>query len=640
MKLNIFKVVDRFGWAHYYTTKEQIKYTRHNISYSDWVGTLRMFDSLIFDIFYIPSPTLCQDEVRKLIARIQTKYPEAKIVGSYTGLINTKYSYADLQLPISIIDIQRLKNESVFPVTFLPESVDTEYYLPEINKDRFELGWAGRAAVDKRIHLLDSLILSVKRQSAHGEQYFKDGRDPKHMLDFYHSIDCLVLTSSHECMPRVVLEAMSCGLPVVATRVGSIPWLLDKEWIVPVEPENVVMQEMNKKLKILLENPELRVQVGQRNREWVEKWFGWKNTQPLWDDVFEALYTDNFQRIDNISNTYLQTLNQDIQVQESKDSYQLITEKKQLKILKVIDVFGWAFDFIYKEQRQYTKHRLSRNIVSEVARVPHANDYDIVYFSGANLTETRSITREFKLQNTKIIGAYAGENYNTYQEQDLDLVISISYPFTQTLKEMYPTKTVIFMPEGVNTKFFIPLENKNYKSFIAGWAGRKAIVKRPYLLNQLKYPIKIKSDTDESTFVKERTQDSMLEFYHSIDALVLVSKSECMPRVILEAMSCGLPVVSTNVGSINMLLDKDWLIDAIDEEEIVKIMNQKLDVLKNNPKLRKEIGERNRQHVEEYFSWAKIMPLWDDLFTVLYNNDYETIKKISNNFITTIYQNE
>jgi teichuronic acid biosynthesis glycosyltransferase TuaC len=41
--------------------------------------------------------------------------------------------------------------------------------------------------------------------------------------NYMRAADCLLLTSHNEGLPNVVLEAISCGLPVVATRVGGIP---------------------------------------------------------------------------------------------------------------------------------------------------------------------------------------------------------------------------------------------------------------------------------------------------------------------------------------------------------------------------------------------------------------------------------
>ena len=50
--------------------------------------------------------------------------------------------------------------------------------------------------------------------------------------------DVLALPSRNEGCPNVVLEALACGTPVVAARVGAVPDLLDESCGIIVPPED------------------------------------------------------------------------------------------------------------------------------------------------------------------------------------------------------------------------------------------------------------------------------------------------------------------------------------------------------------------------------------------------------------------
>lgn len=46
----------------------------------------------------------------------------------------------------------------------------------------------------------------------------------------YNQAEALILSSEREGFPKVVLEALSCRCPVITTRVGSLPWIFDKNY--------------------------------------------------------------------------------------------------------------------------------------------------------------------------------------------------------------------------------------------------------------------------------------------------------------------------------------------------------------------------------------------------------------------------
>jgi|GEM_PF-468787 len=58
------------------------------------------------------------------------------------------------------------------------------------------------------------------------------------MLEVYSAFDILVLPSLREGLPTVIIEALCCGLPVVATNVDAVPDLVTPEMGILVEPKN------------------------------------------------------------------------------------------------------------------------------------------------------------------------------------------------------------------------------------------------------------------------------------------------------------------------------------------------------------------------------------------------------------------
>ncbi|CEP67179.1 Glycosyl transferase, family 1 [Moorella glycerini] len=89
----------------------------------------------------------------------------------------------------------------------------------------------------------------------------------KDMPDIYRDLDVLALTSNNEGTPVTIIEAMAAGCPVVATRVGGVPDMIqDGVTGMLVEPGDVI--ELGQKVMTILENKELAQKIADAARDW------------------------------------------------------------------------------------------------------------------------------------------------------------------------------------------------------------------------------------------------------------------------------------------------------------------------------------------------------------------------------------
>ena len=105
-------------------------------------------------------------------------------------------------------------------------------------------------------------------------------------------MDIFVLPSLAEGVSNTVLEAMATGLPVIATRVGGNPELVEEDvngLLADVDDS----QQLAKALLKLIEQPELRQGLGQQGLKKVSETFNWQKTVAQYLAVYdEVLQTE------------------------------------------------------------------------------------------------------------------------------------------------------------------------------------------------------------------------------------------------------------------------------------------------------------------------------------------------------------
>lgn len=93
-------------------------------------------------------------------------------------------------------------------------------------------------------------------------------------------------------------------------------------------------------------------------------------------------------------------------------------------------------------------------------------------------------------------------------------------------------------------------------------------------------------------FMGEMHPESVPEIYNCADICVLASYSESGPTVLREALSCGVPMVSTRVGNVSDIITNKLLgaiIDSYDEKMFAKAMIDTIKEVKSNPEVSRSV---------------------------------------------------
>lgn len=113
--------------------------------------------------------------------------------------------------------------------------------------------------------------------------------------------------------------------------------------------------------------------------------------------------------------------------------------------------------------------------------------------------------------------------------------------------------------------------------------------------------------------------DNVIEEMNKSRIFAFSSNYEGMSNAILEAVSVGLPVVTTNVsGAYELVKDGGYVIPIGSE----KLMVESLMTLMNSESLRKEFGEKNKSRAKE-FELNMIFKQWESLIVNIVSNKFK-----------------
>jgi alpha-1,6-mannosyltransferase len=222
-------------------------------------AALRMrkrYDIPAVAFYHSDLPRLVQPRLGRWIASGTCKY------------LANLYRQFDLVLAPSRVMVQQLEAMGVHGAVHQPLGIDSGVFRPQrrdatlrehlrLDPDSRLLVYAGRFTPEKR---LDVLLEAVRKLGPSYHLILVGGgaqaapaldlsskqithipfkRDQRQLARLLASCDLLVHPGDRETFGLIVLEAMACGLPVVATNGGGVAELVDRETGILAEPNSV-----------------------------------------------------------------------------------------------------------------------------------------------------------------------------------------------------------------------------------------------------------------------------------------------------------------------------------------------------------------------------------------------------------------
>lgn len=337
---------------------------------------------------------------------------------------------------------------------------------------------------------------------------------------------------------------------------------------------------------------------------------------------------------------------------------------KKKKIALVVDADNWAFANIAKNivknlSNQYNFKiipisNLDNNLVKVYIA---ADDCDLIHFfwRGNIIGDLDSkfkwyieylgfTMEEFKKKYmNKIITTAVYDHL--FLDDDINITEQIFsrcnkyYVSSNILNKIYKKLHLKYYPkyvitDGVDLEKFYPQKLERFKDIKdrkikIGWVGNSEwasdkedfkganSILKPALKELIEdgYPIE---EYFADRQVRMIPHDQMVDYYSDIDVLICVSKCEGTPNPVLEAMACGVPVISTKVGIVPEALGNSQK-QFILKERSKECLKERIIYLLENTNLFEELSVENQKEIKNW-TWEKVSKKFQIFFDEYLNN--------------------
>jgi len=212
-----------------------------------------------------------------------------------------------------------------------------------------------------------------------------------------------------------------------------------------------------------------------------------------------------------------------------------------------------------------------------------------------------------------------------------DTVTTVSKSIAKELQEYHldPNEVKIIY-NGVDEKLFYPKQKKSGDNKHITYVGRMdrekgvfdlvesgkyicnerpdvyfTLVGKGRDLDKLKQKTRKMGLEDRFKFLGQVDRNRLVEIYQDADVFVFPSYHEGLPTVILEAMSCGLPVIATDVRGNRDLISAGENGILVPPRSPGKIA-ETITTLIEDEKLKEKLGKNARKTIEDKYTWDAV----------------------------------
>jgi len=300
-----------------------------------------------------------------------------------------------------------------------------------------------------------------------------------------------------------------------------------------------------------------------------------------------------------------------------------------MKILLLVDKLNWAYHSIAKS---LCKYNTDENISFDVLPIKGGIDvikkeykkYDLFYVMGFQTVKKLG----FLPKEKTVVGIHSCHSWDDRKTSPTNVV----YPSDELVSHLnsflrvnavslylYTTfrqkglKKLHYTPNGVDSNVFIPKEKKD-QDFTIGYSGTKAHDWRKGITEFI-IPSAEKSKVKVNLAMRSTGShiplEDMPEFYNTLDAYVCASSSEGFSLSVLEAASCGVPIISTRISGCEDLIRHGE--NGLFVDRSVRDISEKIDIMKDF-EFRKFMGNNMREDIVDYHCWSKKIDAWINFF--------------------------